>query len=141
MVSRFFLKYGRAFGIGKGKREHIECSPTRKALLLRLHDECKRAFNKRPYEENRGGLKREKRRYGRYSSVSADFIFSHGCEKMAYTTPCAFIASATLMKPAMFAPATRSSPRPYSFAALMDASKIFFMMPFSFASTSSALQE
>ncbi|MGN0651162.1 MAG: DUF523 domain-containing protein [Oscillospiraceae bacterium] len=30
-----------------------------------------------------------------------------------YTTPCAFIASATLRKPAIFAPATRSSPRPY----------------------------
>ena len=56
------------------------------------------------------------------------------------TAPCAFIASATLRKPAMFAPATRSSPRPYSFAALMEASKMFFMMVFSFSSTSSALQ-
>ena len=34
-----------------------------------------------------------------------------------YTTPCANIASATLIKPAMFAPATRSPAIPYSSAA------------------------
>ena len=33
------------------------------------------------------------------------------------TMPWAIIASATLWKPAMFAPATRSFSRPYSFAA------------------------
>lgn len=35
-----------------------------------------------------------------------------------YITPCAFIASATFRKPAMFAPATRLPSQPYSLAAL-----------------------
>ena len=43
---------GGGLGIEKGEREHMECSPTRKTLLLRLHDECERAFDKRPYEED-----------------------------------------------------------------------------------------
>lgn len=34
-----------------------------------------------------------------------------------YTIPCAIIASATLRKPAMFAPTTKLSSCPYSFAA------------------------
>ena len=62
-------------------------------------------------------------------------------QRYAYTQPCAIIASATLRKPAMFAPATRSSPRPYLLAALTDASKMFFIIILSFASTSSAVQE
>lgn len=35
-----------------------------------------------------------------------------------YATPCHFIASATFMKPAIFAPATRLPSMPYSLAAL-----------------------
>lgn len=35
-----------------------------------------------------------------------------------YITPCAFIASATFRKPAMFAPATKLPSQPYSLAAL-----------------------
>ena len=58
-----------------------------------------------------------------------------------YTQPCAFIASATLINPAILAPATRSSPRPYLLAASTEFTKMFFMMRLRFSSTSSALQE
>ncbi len=45
--------------------------------------------------------------------------------KINQNIPCASIASATLRKPAMFPPATRSYPRPYSSAALAEEETMF----------------
>ena len=39
------------------------------------------------------------------------------CHRISQNTPCSIMASATRLKPAMFAPATRLYPRPYSLAA------------------------
>lgn len=55
--------------------------------------------------------------------------------------PSDIIASATFLNPAILAPATKSYPNPYSSAAAADMSWIFFMICFSFASTSSSVQE
>ena len=50
-------------------------------------------------------FKKLKNRRHRVSGFQNMFVWNQ-------TQPCAFIASATFRKPAMFAPATRSSPRP-----------------------------
>lgn len=60
--------------------------------------------------------------------------------RMFQTSPCSIMAWATFKKPAMFAPATRLYPNPYSSAAFAEASWILHMISFSFLSTSFGVQ-
>ncbi len=57
------------------------------------------------------------RKAGHLAGFLYDILITH---KPYYTTPCAFIASATLMKPAILAPTTRLSLWPYFSAASLE---------------------
>ena len=69
-----------------------------------------------------------------------------GSHPTYHQSPCAFIASATLLKPAILLPATRLGNSPsfgstYFFAVSSPFAKQASMMPLSLPSTSSAVQE
>ena len=75
-----------------------------------------------------------KRRVRNALSVVYCFVFGN------QTMPCAIIASATLRKPATFAPTIMSPGLPHSMEAFRHSWKMLCMMPLSFASTSSKVQ-